>query len=284
VKRLYEQDKVGTRSEVDRAEQAYNAAADQADQLAQAVDLYPLRIREAESTLASMEAKLTMAKANLDRTVVTAPFDARVKMVSIEAGQYVNPGVQVVTLADDSVLEILVPLDSRDARRWLVFNGERTSVGKAWFSHLESVTCQIRWTEDPEEHEWEGRLHRIVEFNEQTRTLIVAIRIDAEKALSSSADALPLVEGMFCLAEIPGRTMRAVFRLPRWAVSFENTVYVSNDNRLKTVPVEIVRSQDEEAFVASGLNPGDIVITTRLTDPLENSLLELTLQDGEEVK
>ena len=76
--------------------------------------------------------------------------------------------------------------------------------------------------------------------------------------------------------------MQGVVRLPRWAVSFENTVHVSVDDRLKTVPVEVVRVQGEEAFVSGGLAAGDVAVVTRLIDPLENTLLELTFADEEE--
>jgi hypothetical protein len=81
---------------------------------------------------------------------------------------------------------------------------------------------------------------------------------------------------MFCAVEIPGRTMRQVFRLPRQAVSFENKVYLANaEDRLKTVDVTVERIEGEFAFVGQGLNPGDVVITTRLIDPLENVLLDI---------
>jgi multidrug efflux pump subunit AcrA (membrane-fusion protein) len=94
-------------------------------------------------------------------------------------------------------------------------------------------------------------------------------------------DQLPLVEGMFCFVEIPGRTLDGVFRLPRWAVSFKNTVYASVNGRLATVPVEVARTEGEEAFVSEGLKSGDVVITNRLIDPLENSRLEVTFIDAE---
>ena len=115
VRRLYESDRVGTLSGVDQAERAFNSVADQADQMAQAVSLYPLQIREAQSSLLSARARLAMAESNLDRCEVRAPFNARIKSVNLETGQYVTPGQPVLTLADDTVLEIRVPLDSRDA-------------------------------------------------------------------------------------------------------------------------------------------------------------------------
>ncbi len=279
LERLFSRDKVGTRSNVDAAERAYNLVMDQADQMAQAVELYPIQIDEAKSSLASAMAGLSVAEANLRRCAVYAPFKGRVKQVSVEPGQYVTPGNPVVTLADDSVLEIQVPIDSRDARQWLKFDPGRASEGAAWFSGLEKVACEIGWTEDAAGHKWTGVLHRVVKFDADTRMLHLAVRVEASQAVSNGDDALPLVEGMFCSVAIPGKTLQNVFELPRWAVSFENTIYVSENNRLKTVPVTVARVQGETALVSSGIKPGDLVVTTRLTNPLENSLLEIAIPE-----
>lgn len=275
VRDLFEIDSVGTQSGVDRAEQALNTVSDQADQMAQAVSLYPIRIKEAESGLDSAKARLSLAEANLKRCEVRAPFDGRVKSVALEKGQYVSPGQQVLVLADDSVLEIHVPLDSREVRSWLRFrNSEQTHNG-SWFSRLVPVVCKIRWTEMNDSNNWEGHLHRVVAFDPKTRTITVAIRIEAQKARKSGTESLPIVEGMFCAVTIPGRLMKKVVSLPRWSVSFDNTVYVAKENRLKTLPVNVVRSQGDFAYVDKGLKSGDLVITTRLIDPLENALLQI---------
>ena len=282
LKTLLERDKVGARSNVDAAERSYNLAMDQADQMSQAVELYPIQIGEARSSLASARAGLSLAEANLKRCRVLAPFKGRVKEVSVEAGQYVGPGNPAVVLADDSVLEIHVPIDSRDGRQWLRFDESRVQTGAAWFAGLEPVECEIKWTEDASGHKWTGLLHRVVKFDSNTRMVHLAVRVDASRALSNGRDALPLVEGMFCSVRIPGKTLENVFQLPRWAVSFENTVYVSRESRLKTVPVEVARVQGDTALVSSGIDPGDMVVVTRLANPLENSLLAIEGAEGEE--
>ena len=277
VRRLFDSDRVGTRSGVDQAERAYNTAADQADQMAQAVSLYPLQIREAESSLLSAQARLAKAETNLARCEVRAPFNARIKSVDLETGQYVMPGQPVLTLADDTVLEIQVPLDSRDARQWLLFDdspADRRST--AWFAGLKPVACTIRWTEDKAGSVWTGTLNRVVKFDQQTRTLTVAVRVPAEAATGGGPRVLPLVEGMFCAVEIPGRTLTGVARLPRQAVTFENKVYLADaDSRLKTVAVSVARSEGDYVYVDQGLQAGDTVIVTRLIDPLENTLLKI---------
>ncbi|MBL6971890.1 MAG: efflux RND transporter periplasmic adaptor subunit [Desulfobacterales bacterium] len=254
VRVLLEKNSVGTQAGVEAAEKMILSAADLTSQIAQV---------------------LATAETNLKRCEVRAPFNARIKSVALEKGQYVTPGQNVVVLADDSVLEIQVPLDSRDAQRWLRFKKEKTEKATAWFSGLEKVPSIVRWTENNNGQTWEGRLHRVVKFDQQTRTLTVAVRVDAETATKKNPESLPLVEGMFCSVKIEGRTLHNVFRLPRQAVSFENTVYVVLDNRLKTVPVKVARVEGENVYISAGLHAGDTVVTTRLIDPLENTLLTI---------
>ncbi len=276
LRNLYDQDRVGTRSGVDAAERAANTARDQADQMAQAVTLYPIQIQEAQDSLKAARARLEIATIRLERCVVAAPFTGRVRSVAIEQGQFVSAGIAAVTLADDSMLEIHVPIDSRDARRWLRFRTQGPLSGGAWFGTLEPVACRIRWTEALDGRHWQGTLHRVVEFNKETRTVTLAVRIGAKEAISGAPERMPLVEGMFCLVEIPGKVMPGVMAVPRWAVSFENTVFVARDRRLKTVPVQVARIQGDTAYVADGLTAGDRVIVTRLVDPLENALLKIS--------
>jgi len=261
VRILYEKNKIVTQAGIEAAEKAMLSAADLTSQIAQALET---------------------AETNLERCEVRAPFNARIKSVSLERGQYVTPGQNIITLADDSVLEIQVPIDSRDARKWLRFNVEKTNRKTSWFANLEQVPCKIRWTEHNNGQTWDGQLHRVVKFDQQTRTLTVAIRVDAETALKKNPQSLPLVEGMFCSVKIPGRTLHNVFRLPRQAVSFDNTVYIANDNRLKTVPIKVARVEGENAYVDDGLNVGDMVVITRLIDPLENALLEIANKNQKE--
>lgn len=284
VKALLDKDRVGTQSGVDQAERAYNTVTDQTRQLAQAVELYPIRIQESKSGLASVKAKLSLAQTSLERTEVKAPFDARIKSVNLEANQYVMPGNPVITLADDSLLEILVPLDTRQARKWLRFNNDDSIKSVAWFNSIVQVPCEVYWTEDTDGYAWKGVLHRVVKFDQTSRTITVAIRINAEDVVSSDCT-IPLVEGMYCRVEIPGQTLFEGYRLPSSAVTFDNTVYISENNRLKTQPVVVAHIEGIETFISGGLNDGDSIVITRLVNPLENALLEeVQQQESEKIK
>ncbi|KPA13213.1 RND family efflux transporter MFP subunit [Candidatus Magnetomorum sp. HK-1] len=279
VKRLFQKNKVGTQSQVDVSEKNYNLATDQFYLLTQTIELYPYRIKEAQYALTANQARLEVALANLERCQVKAAFDGRVKWVQIENGQFVNKGQHVLSLANDKQLEILVPIDSRDAQEWLQFKeSKNVHPSIAWFDDLLNVSCLIHWTEAPDQQSWTGKVHRVVNFNEHTRTITIAILVDSKNAVSHKKHSLPLVEGMFCQVEIPGKKLKKVYSLPRWAVTYENTVYLAKENRLKTVPVTVAKLEPEIAIISKGIEPQDIVIITRLTDPMENALLDIIFE------
>jgi RND family efflux transporter MFP subunit len=263
VRTLFEKNKVGTRAGVEKAEQAANSSVDR---------------------LAQVQQAMTRAEIKLERCKVFAPFTCRITSKKIEKGQYVAPGKMVLGLADDSVLELEVPVDSRDAFEWLQFKddmpGEKSD--KAWFSRLQPLQCKVSWTEDPKNQAM-GIMDRVSFFDEKTRTVKVVLRIDS-KQFGDRSGTFPLVAGMFCRVEIPGRPLQQVVELPRWAVSFENTVYAIKDGRLETTPVRVVRVQNNNAYISEGLSEGDMVITTRLVNPLERSLVQISNDSGGEMK
>jgi len=251
VRTLFEKNNVGTRAGVEKAEQAANNSADR---------------------LAQVQQAMTRAGINLERCRVEAPFTCRITSKKIEKGQYVAPGKIVLGLADDSLLELEVPLDSGDAFRWLQFK-EGGSGSEAWFAELQSVQCIVNWTEDAT-NSGVAILDRVSVFDEKTRTVKVVLQIDA-KQFAGQNKRMPLVSGMFCKALIPGGAMEQVVELPRRAVSFKNTVYVIREQRLVTVPVVVARVQDNKSYISKGLAVGDLVVTTRLVDPLERSLVQI---------
>lgn len=268
---LFNKQKIGSLSDVEKIEQGYNTVVDQAAQMAKIIALYPLQIRDAENSLTAARARLTSAEKNLARCDIKARFTGRLAEVSVEAGQYVTPGQPVLTLADDSTLEITVPIDSIEARKWLRFKPGKTD---GWLQDVEPVECEIHWTGDSS-NVWKGHLHRVIKFDATTRTMTMAVRINKYLIDIFKDNRLPLIEGMFCRVTIPGKTLNDVYRLPIWTVSYRNTVFLADNGRLKTTRVEIEHSRNDEIFVSTGLQEGDQVITTRLVEPLENSLLKI---------
>ena len=247
---LYRKNKVGTLPSLEQAEAAVNSTTNQIRQVEKERDLAILR---------------------RERCVIRAPFDCRIVEVSVEKDEYVTAGKQLVTIVDDSALEVLVALDSREAASWLELQTKKSDGPVNWFGQPENVPCLITWTEN-ESLTGKGWLDRIVRFDKQTRTLVVAVRLEPD-----TSEPFPVTEGMFCKVEVPGKTLEGVYILPRQAVTHEHTVYTVVEDRLRTTPVTVLRMEGHNAYISDGLNQGDTVIITRLEDPLEHSLVKIAL-------
>lgn len=276
VRILLEKNSIGTRSEVERSEQAMNNAMDQFDQMKRSLSLYPLQIQEARAGIDSIKANLDNAGVNLDRCTMVAPFTCRITSIAMELGEYATKGREVVSLADDSLLEIEVSLDAREAAQWLDFIEEDPQNLKGGFPMPRPVPCEISWIE-AKDAVWKGRVERLVEFDQSSRTMILAVRFDPSPAHCKGCP--PMVAGMFCNVTIPGKTLEGLFQAKRWLVTPDNTVYIAKDDRLKTMAVNKVYAHGEDLFLSGDLSPGDLLINTRLVDPLENSMLKIMNRD-----
>jgi len=70
------------------------------------LDRPPERRKQAEAELEESKAKLETAKANFTQTAISAPFNAFVVDVQIQAGQFAQAGQVVITLADLAHMQI----------------------------------------------------------------------------------------------------------------------------------------------------------------------------------
>ncbi|VVS93194.1 efflux RND transporter periplasmic adaptor subunit [Desulfoluna spongiiphila] len=247
TRKLFDTMKTGSLSDVETAEQAYNTAKDAVDQLAHSL----------------ADTELSLAK-----STVRAPFRARIKSVAIEQNQYVTTGTQVVTLADDAVLEVSVPVKGDEAAMFLEFApGEGTAT---WFGPLTPKACTVSWNDGAATAT--GSLDRVVRYDAASRTVYVAVRIDRQ-----DRKGFPVTEGMFCRVAIPGKALENVIPIPSHAVTYDGKVRIAHKGRLKTVPVETAYTRDGFTYVSDGLATGTPVITSRLSSPLENALLTITV-------
>lgn len=243
---LYQQKQVGNLSAVEQSERGVTTLSSQIVQLEQSVKHLDIQ---------------------LSRCVITAPFTGRITELFVEPNEYVSPGKTLLTLSNDSDLEIHLPLSSQEAIQWLGIQEQHKGGWLALPSRR--IPGTITWTEN-ETVQAQGFVDRILRLDSSTRSLVLALRIE-----SSSASSGPFVPGMFCRVSLEGPSLERVFALPRQAVSFEETVFVVEDQRLLTRKVEVARMQNTQALVRAGLKEGELVILTRLENPLENSLVKI---------
>jgi hypothetical protein len=117
-----------------------------------------------------------------------------------------------------------------------------------------------------------------------SRQVNLVVRVPGQEASRTVANGLPLVAGMFCSVKIPGKEVDNVYRIPDGLLSHEDTIYMAVDNRLRTVEVEEIHRQGDEVLIRGDFPEGALLITTRLTNPLENILLEIVREDEDGVE
>jgi multidrug resistance efflux pump len=272
LKSLYTNDRVGTLSSMDDAEQNYNSLLDTEKSLIKSIDLYPLQIAEAESNLADANSDLKDALLDVERCIVTAPFTGRIKEMSIETGAYITKGTNAITLADDKILEIQVSLSEKDAFEILGFGQikETTDLNAT----LNTIECRVKTVTGSVSADLPASLHRAVKYDSASRTLNLAVRVlqDDPTPLPST---IPIMDGMFCKVSFKGRSIKDTVKIPTSVLNSDNTVYVARGKKLKTISVTKVMEDGDNTYISGLFDPRDQIIVTKLVNPIENALLNI---------
>jgi len=271
LSRLSKQGNTVSQAVAEAAERSLAQAEGQVLQLEQTLELLPSQRAEAESEKEAAVARLDQIQTQLERTQLKAPFDGRIVTSMVEKDSYLAPGSPILQVADDRELEIRIPLQAAELRKWIPFADSETVDG--WFPPLRPTEVTIEWTGSEKGVQWTGSLDRVVSFDATTRTAMLAVRVSGEH-IYSDQDGFPLTDGMFCRVSIPGKTLSNVISLPREAVSFDNEAFLSVDGRLQTTTVTVGWSTDETAYITEGINAGDLVVGTRLVAPMEGVIVK----------
>ncbi|WP_019025158.1 MULTISPECIES: efflux RND transporter periplasmic adaptor subunit [unclassified Thioalkalivibrio] len=102
---------LGSETDVDTAREALEQASLTVDNREQAVADAPMRMAQAEARLERARAAEDQARIDLERTMIAAPFDARVVEVEVAAGERARPGDPLVRLfaLDDLEIRASIP-------------------------------------------------------------------------------------------------------------------------------------------------------------------------------
>lgn len=272
LKNLYENHRVGTRSSVETAEQSWHSLSDSQMILEKSIDLYPLQIMEAESRLDEARSDFETARLNVERCVVKAPSRGRIKENNIEIGAYISKGSTLVTLADDTTLEIQVPLSDKDAFETLGLRSVQAN--PAAVSGLENIACTVETMTGNLVSRFQAAVHRAVKYDSETRTLYLAVWVPGNLS-NQDGSSVPIMDGMFCKVLLKGRSQKNAVLAPASAFNSDNSVYVVRDKKLITVKADKILEDGDHIYLSGAFEPNDQLITTKLANPIENSLVNI---------
>lgn len=249
-------------------------------------------LKEAEARVLSAEADLERSKRQLARTIIRAPYDGLLREKLADVGRYVGTGTQVATLFATDYAEVRLPL-SDDDMQWLNLPrpGTRTSAINAAAgpeAGASTFTTQVMLTTDAaaasngasenQGHQWEGQIVRTEGVVDSSSRMHYAVaRIEDPYALSTTAAAgtrahneqvLPM--GSFVNATLYGIRVPNIFTLPHSAIRNGNQVLIMDqEQRLRQVVVNIVRSDTQSVYINKGLNNNDNVIVSPVQIPID---------------
>ena len=222
----------------------------------------------ARSQVESAEAAVAQAELDLERTTIRAPFDAHILSRNANVGSQVAPGDDLGRLVgqDRYWVEATVPLSKL---RWLATPGEGDAAGAPV-----RIRNRTAWAEGEYR---EGRLAKVVgALEDQTRMARVLIAVPDPQAQQPEHAGQPqLLVGAYVEARMQARMLEDVVQLNRDYVRDGETVWVMQDGRLHIQDVNIAFLDAQYAYIESGLENADRVVTTELSTVADGARLRL---------
>ncbi|MBW8243589.1 efflux RND transporter periplasmic adaptor subunit [Muricauda oceani] len=216
------------------------------------------QLNAVKATIEAARASMNQAQLNLDRTTIRAPFDAHILTQNVTVGSQVAQGDDLgrIVGTDSYWVTATVPVSRI---QWLKFPDSEEEKGSV--VHIENSSA---W---PSGTQRQGYLDRqIGALDNQTRLARVLVRVEDPLATSDELQGAPkLMIGTFVEVNIQADSIPNVVRLDRDLVRSNQTAWVMKDNLLEIRELDIILTDNQYAYIRSGLQDGDKVVTTNLS-------------------
>lgn len=211
------------------------------------------QLASAAARVSAATGALEKAKRDLERTRLLAPFAGRISSKRTEVGSFVSPGAVLADFTSVGHHRVRLPINVED----LAF------LPKLQADSQINVTLQADAA--GRSHSWTGTILRSEgEVDRASRSVFLV----ADAAEKDDSDLLQ--PGLFVRANIAGRTLDNVFRIPRAAfLDRDRLILVDKQDRLRFKRVEIIRPDGPDLLVSGGLENGDRICLTALASPVE---------------
>jgi RND family efflux transporter MFP subunit len=226
---------------------------------------------EAKARLKAATADLDLAKVQLARCDIRAPFDGRIVEKKADLGQYVTPGMMLANVYATDVAEVRLPLSQAQMNLLdLPFTG-RHGLNNHEFNNKVPVTLTAQTV--GRKSQWQSWIVRTeATIDERNRLQYVVVQVKDPYGFKrkgfqgkGSNQQTALTSGLFVEAEIEGRLIKDVYVLPRIAIHNSNKVWLlDNEKRLRIGNVELMHRGENKVYIKAGLNPNDMVIVSPL--------------------
>lgn len=253
------------------AKQDLELLGDSISDVSRALVLREPQAASIQSQLSAARASVARAELDLERTKLLAPFDAQVLRRDVNVGSQVQPGDDLGQLVGIDEYWVMAAVPVRNLR-WINFT-EGNRQGSA-------VTLSNPEAWGPEITRPAHVARMIGALDEQTR--LARVQVTVNDPLGLKSDLPPLIIDTILEVHIAGTPIEDVVRLDREYVHDRNTVWVMKDGKLEVRETDVVFQDPEFAYIRSGLESGDEVVTTTLATVADGVLLRRTNDEDEE--
>ena len=230
------------------------------------------QLADAEAKLNAAQADLHIAELNLERSEIRAPFNGLLTSKEVDLGQFLSPGSKIGKYYSTDVLEVRLPLSSRDLAQF--------DIAK-FYTGTPDLDVILTGQFAGEKNVWQGKIVRTEGLvDSKTRIMFVVAQLKGEQ-LQSLHSHMPLSIGQFVSAEIEGRVYDSAFKLPRDVLRQGNQILVvDKDKKLQTRTVKVVESNRKFVVVTEGIQEGDIICKSQLGVDVDGLLVKYDLEQG----
>lgn len=233
------------------------------------------QLRGAKARVDAATAQLEQAERDLERCLVRAPFDGRVRQRMVGVSQTIGVGTALANIFAVDYAEVRLPIGATQMR-FLDLPEEASD---------EPVDVVLRDALDAaNETEWKGRIVRTEgALNAQSLDLFAIARIDDPFGRKSGA--APLRIGQPVTAKVPGRLLPKVIAIPRAAVRQLSRITVVDPETLtisKRTVVPIWENDTHLIIRDETLVDGTWLATAFLTYSPEGTKVEILPDSSEE--
>ncbi len=220
------------------------------------------QLEQARLRVDSAEAALDLAKKNLARTKIRAPFDGQVIETLVNRGDVLSGrGTPVGTLYGTDYGEVRLPL----AREDIFHLSLPDAPGEIAASEGSKPRVTLSLGSGSDETRKIGWIDRLAGTTDSVTRLRPAIALFRDPLDTNGAGESAIPFGSFVAAEIEGRRFATAFRIPNVALVGEDRVrIIDEENRLQERTIKIEQRTPMEMVITEGLEDGDRVCLTPL--------------------
>ncbi len=210
------------------------------------------QVASAKAALSGARADLKLAKRNLEKTTVVAPFSGVILAKMVDVGQFVNLSTPLASIASTEIAEIRMSLSDEQLHNSGLDN----------FDGTQKVSVKITSQEMPEV-QWQGTITSI-EAQRDAKTLFNYAVIEVSQPFTQQA--IPLRFNTYVSINLKGKTLFKVYPVERGYVTLDNQVKVfSPQSTLAYKKIKVAYADADFNYISSGINAKDKVITTGLS-------------------